>query len=254
MDSFINRLAFGCNSWRILGINHRKVKITSVTTHSLCPNFSLIWRITLNNWASHCRKALISWPRPIGLFTCHRISWDFTRKFNRLGHIIIMSCRTIFVDVMDSFINRLAFGCNSWRILGINHREVKITRISVDSLNCNVCQIRVWGIITDYLIAINFWINYFCEIGTVCFCPSSFCWHTIIIQRCSLCFSWVIRCCCVINWISYCHKCNWICRISFCYFFTILVNILNGFTNCFACLCVRWCIDINNRPIISIFC
>jgi hypothetical protein len=48
---------------------------------------------------------------------------------------------------MNGLINRLAFGCNSWRILGINHREVKITRISVDSLNCNVCQSQTMSFI-----------------------------------------------------------------------------------------------------------
>ena len=278
MDSFINRLAFGCNSWRILGINHREVKITRISVDSLNCNVCQIrvwgiitdYLIAINFWinyfceigtvcfcpSSFCWHTIIiqrcslcfSWV----IRCCCVINWiSYCHKCNWICRISFCYFFTILVNILNGFTNCFACLCVRWCI---NHREVKITRISVDSLNCNACQIRVWGIITDYLIAINFWINYFCEIGTVCFCPSSFCWHTIIIQRCSLCFSWVIRCCCVINWISYCHKCNWICRISFCYFFTILVNILNGFTNCFACLCVRWCIDINNRPIIFSFC
>ena len=141
MDSFINRLRFSSHRWGILCIYNREFEIARATVHSLHTNFSLIWRVTLNSWAGYCGKVLVSWPRTIGLFTCHRISWDFTRKFNRLGHMVSGCLWAIFVDIMNGLINCLLLCRNRWswlRRLWMNIPSVRFTAGYINDISNNI--------------------------------------------------------------------------------------------------------------------
>ena len=83
-----------------------------------------------------------------------------------------MSFRTIFVDVMDNFINRLAFSCNSWRILSISHN---LSDISITKVNCNCRDVlNICG------VASNMWsINTYKGLW-ITWCPNNRLSHKIL--------------------------------------------------------------------------
>ncbi|KZU20587.1 hypothetical protein Nizo2484_1725 [Lactiplantibacillus plantarum] len=126
---------------------------------------TLIWCVAFNCWTVHGCKLLCCRPSPVCHFTRNGICRDSPCKRNRLGHIVIMGCGPIRINVMNRFIDRFAFRCHGWIILSVHDGKLKVTGITGNSLRTNLTLI--------WCVAFNCWTIHGrkllrCRPGPVC--------------------------------------------------------------------------------------